>query len=211
MSYKLRIQCFKATPYQHDNQLFLNIEQIIPIKEAEDYVISMAEKTQDDINTQEELKSRHLLRLEFWKLLLKEASTRLSSFQNASPSKENSVSIGAGLSGVSFVFVISHSYARAEVYISRQTKEEKKVIFDALKEHQTEIHTTFGEPLTWEELPEKKASRIKYEKNNIDYFNKDDWDQMIEFMVDGMDRLEKAFKDPISTVKAKLKAKGNDS
>jgi hypothetical protein len=211
MNYKLRIQCFKATPYQYDNQLFLNIEQIIPIKDAKDYVISMAEKTLDDINTQEELKSRHLLRLEFWKLLLKEASPRLSSFQNASPSKENSVSIGAGLSGVSFSFVISGSYARAEVYISRPTKEEKKLIFDALKEHQTEIHATFGEKLTWEELPEKKASRIKYEKNDVDYFNKNDWQQMIVFMVEGMERLEKAFKDPIATVKTKLKAKGSNS
>jgi len=211
MSYKLRIQCFKATPYQYDNQLFLNIEQIIPIKDAEDYVISMAEKTQDDINTQEELKSRHLLRLEFWKLLLKEAGTRLIRFQNTSPSKDNWVNSGSGLSGVSFVFVISHSYARVEVYISRSTKEEKKFIFDALKEQKTEIETSFGEQLTWEELPEKKASRIKYQKNDVDYFNKDDWEQMIEFMIDGMERLEKAFKDPITTVKAKLKAKGNDS
>ena len=66
MNYKLRIQCFKATPFEFGEQLVLNIEQIIPMKDAEDYVISMADKTQDDINTQEELKSRYTIRLDFW-------------------------------------------------------------------------------------------------------------------------------------------------
>ena len=60
MNYKLRIQCFKATPFQLDEKLFINFEQIIPVKEMEEYVISMAEKIQDDASTQDELKERHI-------------------------------------------------------------------------------------------------------------------------------------------------------
>ncbi|MCD8509734.1 MAG: hypothetical protein LRY73_07570 [Bacillus sp. (in: Bacteria)] len=67
MNYKLRIQCFKVTPYQLDDQLLLNFEQIIPMKEAEEYVINMAEKNQADISIQEESKTRHNTRIEFWK------------------------------------------------------------------------------------------------------------------------------------------------
>ena len=39
LNYKLRIQCFKAIPYALDDQIFLTIEQIIPTKDAEDYII----------------------------------------------------------------------------------------------------------------------------------------------------------------------------
>src|SRR5436309_1713761 len=70
MNYKLRIQCFKATPFALDEQLFLTLEQIIPTKDTEDFIISMAGKTQDEIATQENLKSRHHIRFDFWTQLL---------------------------------------------------------------------------------------------------------------------------------------------
>ena len=63
LSHKIRIQCFKATPYSLGEQLFLNIDQIIPVKEAEDYMVGIAEKEQEEKNTQAELQSRHHLRL----------------------------------------------------------------------------------------------------------------------------------------------------
>ena len=40
LNYKIKMQCFKATPFALDNQLFLTLEQIIPTKDAEDYTIS---------------------------------------------------------------------------------------------------------------------------------------------------------------------------
>lgn len=208
LNYKLRIQCFKATPYQLGDQLFLNIEQIIPMKEAEDYVISMADKAQEVISTQEELKSRHLLRLEFWKELLKEINKQPNSFQNCSPTKDNWVAAGSGISGVTFNFVISNYYARTEVYMSRSSKELNKLIFDELYSKKTEIEKVFGDSLQWERLDNKKACRIKHELNDVDYFNRDDWKKMIAFMVDSMQRLEKSFREPIQKLKTKLKTKG---
>lgn len=207
MNYKLRVQCFKATLFQFGDQLFLNIEQIIPMKDAEDYVISMANKTQEDIITQEELKSRHLLRLEFWKQLLKQASGKLSSFQNISPSKDNWVGVSAGISGVQLNFVISNYYARVEVYMTRSVKEENKQIFNTLLEQKNSLEQKFGHELIWEELPNKKASRIKFELNQVDYFNKENWAEMIEFMVQHMYHLEKTFREPIMKLKNKLKTK----
>ncbi len=208
LNYKLRIQCFKATPYQLGDQLFLSIEQIIPMKGAEDYVISMADKAQEDISTQDELKSRHLLRLEFWKELLKEMNKQPNSFQNCSPSKDNWISAGSGISGVTFNFVISNYYARTEVYISRNSKEQNKFIFDELLSKKSEIEKTFGENLQWERLDNKKACRIKHEMNDVDYFNRDDWNKMIAFMIDSMQRLEKSFRDPLQKLKIKLRTKG---
>lgn len=59
--------------------------------------------------------------------------------------------------------------------------------------------------MTWERLDHKKASRIKHELDNVDYFNKENWPKMIDFIADGIERMEKAFKEPLVKVKQKLK------
>ena len=40
MNFKVRLQCFRATPYSMGDELFLNVEQIIPTQDAEGGVIS---------------------------------------------------------------------------------------------------------------------------------------------------------------------------
>ncbi|MBK9457512.1 MAG: hypothetical protein IPO24_19000, partial [Bacteroidetes bacterium] len=65
MNFKIQLQCIKATPYELNGQFFLNLEQIIPTKDAQDYVISMTNKTQEEISTEEEVKNRHRIRLKF--------------------------------------------------------------------------------------------------------------------------------------------------
>lgn len=208
MNYKLRIQCFKAEPFKSGDKLFVNFEQIIPMKEAEDYVISMANKTQEDINEQEVTKTRYLIRMEFWKEFLRELNKNPNSFQNISPSKDNW--IGTSIGGISFNFVISNYYARAEVYINKGKKELNKFIFDELYSKKAEIENSFGGALEWERLDEKITCRIKHELNDVDYFNRDDWKKMIAFMIDSMQRLEKSFREPITKMKAKLRNKGTD-
>ena len=205
LNYKLRVQCFKVTPFDNGGNLLLNIEQIIPMKESEEYIISMADKTQDDINTQEGLKSRHYLRLDFWKGYLSVVNSKTTLYANVNPTKDNWISGRTGISGVTFNSVISNYYARAELYISKPTFDENKLVFDELLRHKAEIETAFGEPLIWERLDDRKASRVKYELENVDYREKDDWKKMAEFIADGIARLEKAFKEPLTVVKQKLK------
>lgn len=194
MNYNLRIQCFKATPYSLGEQLFLNIEQIIPMKEVEEYSINMAEKTLEDISSQEELKSRHHIRLEFWGRLIQKMNEKSLLFQNISASKYNWIGAGSGMRNVSYNFVISKTYGRCEIYIDRGNFEINKKIFDYLIKNKEKLETSFGSELIWERLDDKRASRIKHELNYVNVFKKEDWEEMIDFMTDGMVRLEKAFK-----------------
>ena len=114
LNYKLRIQCIRVTPYSMNDSLFLDVEQIIPLKDSEEYVISMADKNQDDINAQETGKARHNLRMEFWTKFLKELNQKTNLYGNLSPTKDNWIGTGSGLSGVSFNSVISNIIKRGE-------------------------------------------------------------------------------------------------
>jgi hypothetical protein len=204
-NYKLRIQCFKVTPYTHGENIYLDIEQIIPMQDVEDYVISMADKAQEDIATQESAKHRYGLRFEFWTRYLKELNKKSDLYKNISPSKDNWIGTGSGLSGVSYNSVIANYYTRVEVYISRSSKDENKAIFDTLYHEKEKIEKTFGQPLIWERLDNKKACRIKFEMQNVDYFNDEDWEKMISFLAENLPKLSLAFTEPIKSASLKIK------
>ncbi len=204
-NYSLRIQCFKATPYKYLNEFFLTIEQIIPVKEIEDFTIKMAEKAKDELNTQEGLKTRHKLRLDFWKQLLPLINSKSDLFSNISPSKDNWIGAGAGISGVSYDLGISRNYARVEVYMYRSSQEENKFIFDSLYSKRDEIEKITGK-LEWERLDDKKASRIKKEIQNVSLYNKEDWEDMMDFMIESIIKLEAGFKNHLKKINLELKS-----
>ncbi len=206
-TYNMKIQCFKAVPYLFNDDILLSVDQIIPVKEAEEYTIRMAEKAQDQQSSQDTLKARQKLNLEFWKKYLTYFSKRSNLLDNVSPSKDSWISTGSGISGIAYNSVISNSYARAELYFSRPVREENKFIFDKLLEMKSEIESTFGDVLTWERMDNKKSSRIKYELNEVSISDPDKWQQMIEFMANALIRLEAALQQPIKKAGRLIKSR----
>ncbi|HFU2588766.1 TPA: DUF4268 domain-containing protein, partial [Campylobacter jejuni] len=181
----LYIQCFKVTPYEFNQECFLNVEQIIPVKEAQDYIIKMAKKEQEQnlINNSE--KQRHIIRLKFWNKLLnkiKEESFEL--FSNISPSKDNWIAAGSGFSFCHYDFIFNKDCVRIELYIDSKDKDKNKIIFDKLKENEKQINNTF-ENLIWERLDNKRACRIKFEKE-YDSYDEANWNEIIDFMIENM-------------------------
>lgn len=208
LNYKIRMQCFKATPFALGEQLFLTLEQIIPTKDAEEYTISMVEKAQEDFSTQEELKERHHLRIEFWNKLLPKIKGKTTIFQTSSASKDQWLSSGGtGISGLSYTFVITRSRASIELSISKSDTNANKQVFDELQKFEKEITEAFGAELFWDRLENKKMSRISYSLEGVNLFNKDDWDKMIDFLIENMVKFEKSMKEPLKKVKRKLNEK----
>ncbi|MCK7549029.1 DUF4268 domain-containing protein [Marinobacter koreensis] len=207
MNFKLRLQCFRATPYAMGEELFLNVEQIIPTQDTEEYMIGMAEKAQDDIEDQVEQKHRHVIRREFWGRLIDAMNASPSNlYQSISPGVYSWIGAGSGVGGISFNFVATKQYGRAELYIDRGNKTENELVFEALAARKNEIQTAFGGELEWERLDEKRACRIKAETvGNV--YDREQWDEMINFMVDAMCRLEASLKSPVREVWEQVKAR----
>ena len=206
LNFKLRVQCFRVTPYEMGDQHFLNIEQIIPTRDVEEFMISIADKALDEIEGVKQEKNRHKVRREFWTEVIKAIGERTSLFQNISPGTKSWISATSGVRGVTFNFVAGRAYGRAELYIDRSDKEENKSMFDLLYAKKESIETTFGDVLIWERLEDRRACRIKYEKpGNI--FDPDQWSTLIKFMTDAMVQMEKAFKGPLADINRQLQNK----
>ena len=207
MNFKIRIQCFKVTPFSNDEQLLLNVEQILPTKDTEDFVISIATKAQEEIEVQETLKSRHHIRLKFWEQFINASNQINNLFSNNSPSKDNWIGKGIGMSGVNLNFVATSSYCRGEIFINRGNKEENKEIFDYFFKTKDKIEEDFGGKFEWERMDDNITSRIKTQLDGVSYFEEDNWEKMNKFLIDISVRMEKAFREPVKKLSIEWKNK----
>jgi len=196
-NFKLRIQCFRVTPYSMQDDHFLNVEQIIPTKDVEQFMIGIADKALDEIEGVTEEKHRHKVRREFWAEVLRAMASKSSLYQNISPGPQGWIGAGSGVRGVGLNFAAGKSYGRAELYIDRGERDENKWIFDQLFAQKDIIEKTMGRELVWERLDDKRASRIECEKNG-NVFEREQWPAMIDFMANAMVRLETSFKEPLA-------------
>jgi len=139
-----------------------------------------------------ELAERHIRRLEFWKQLLEKSNEKMTLFSNVSPSKDNWISAGAGISGVLYQYVILMDGARIQLSIESGDSDKNKEIFDALHKSKQQIERDFGKQLVWRRLDDTKSSRIEKVFENKGLKDMDDWSDIQDKMIDAMIRFEKA-------------------
>lgn len=197
MNYGLRVQCFKATVYAQWENHFLTLDQIIPIKDAEDYTIKMAEKQQEQIQIQSSQSKIQNIRKDFWQRLLNESNKLFPLFNGTSPWKEQWLSTWSWISWVPYVYVITKDNCRIELYPwHKATAEDNMKVFEFLYKYKDEIEQSFGKKLHRDRLEGKKATRISYRLDWVNILNHEDRSKMIEFLTINMAKLYKAC-DPI--------------
>lgn len=197
MNFKIRLQCFKVTPFEFEEQLFLNVEQILPTKDTEEFAISIASKAREEIEVQDALKNRHLVRLKFWENFLSFSNSQTNLFQNNSPTKEAWIAKGIGLSGVNLSLAVSGNYCRSEITFNRGTKDENKEFFDFIFNMKNSIEADLGYEIEWERMDENVTCRIKHQLNGVSYFEETDWNKINSFLVRSSVKMEDSFREPI--------------
>lgn len=198
-SFKLRIQCFKVTPFSRGEDVFMTVDQIIPTKDAEDFMIGLAAKAQDEVEDLEAERTRHTIRREFWSKLLPMMNERTNLFQGVTTVPRNWVGVSSGVRGISFNFVVRKDAARVDMYIDTGSRDLNKAIFDNLHQRREELEGEFEEALIWERLDSKQACRIKAEQSG-NVFDRDQWPTMINYMLGAMIRLDKTFRPKLPAV-----------
>lgn len=186
MNYNLNIKCIKVTPYKHGEEIFLDVNQIIPVKDIENYTISMMDKQADEKFIQAKNQSRNSLRIKFWQVLLAEMGKKSDIFSRISPKKDNWISVGSGISNVCFSFVVTQSGARVELYFDIGSKEKNEEMFDFFYNYKSDIENKLSNySVEWQRLEDRNACRIcvPIEGN---YYKEEQWDILISNMISSM-------------------------
>jgi len=101
---------------------------------------------------------------------------------------------------------VTKNYSRAEIYINRGNKEQNKEVYDFIYKEKEKIESDFGNALEWERMDDNVTSRIKFQKNNVNVFEQDDWGDMILFLIDASTRMEEVFRKRSNAIKTFLKS-----
>lgn len=201
ISHSISVQCFKVTPYQYQQELFLDIEQIIPVKEAAEYMIKMADKAKETQSVQASSSLIESIRKSYWSKLLEKFNGESKIFQNVNPGTDHWLSCGSGVAGCVFSFIAATSYADCELLINAGDSIENKAIFDYLFSKKSEIENSFGSALVWERLDEKKSCRVSVRLEEVNVKDKTDWEKMIKFHCENMPKFYNALHDKLISAK----------
>jgi hypothetical protein len=67
-----------------------------------------------------------------------------------------------------------------------------------LNEHKEEIERSFGKPLVWDRLDNKRASVIRYFVSDYGHSDREKWPELQELLIDCMVRFDQTFRTLIS-------------
>jgi len=194
------ITCIKVSVYMDDGKLYLDTEQILPIKDIGDYQIRLSAKKQEDIISSGEQATSQKLTRTFWEKALPTLRKRTGLFANVSASADNWLNGTSGYGGVAFNPIILKDKARAELYIDTGDAERNKKIFGILYTEKDEFERKFSAEIDWQELPNRRACRICVVYAESGLLDIGHWDDVIKFLAENIAKLMEVFKPALASV-----------
>ena len=204
LKYGLHVKCFKVTPFHDGADHFLTVEQVIPLREAEDLMIGIARKEEEEQETERGKAKRSQFRIEFWHQMLE--AMRVAGVQrylNVNPLDQSWLYASCGISGVHYGVIFTRSEARVEFGLGRPSKEQNKALFDQLMTQSDALTAAFGGPLIWRREDGKKTSIVETARS-FDGHNREAWPEMIRWIVSSLQGLERAIDPQLPRLRATL-------
>jgi len=184
LDHDIQIQCFRATPYSMGEELFLQIEQIIPLPETKEFMIDAKEKEKEEKSKSKVVAETEASLVEFWSRFKGELKSHRLNFLDRVGAKP-SYSIGFWKGPGKFAFCIGRNSIRVELYFSNDPD---KVLIDTMAKYKEKIQEGFEGQIIWERLEDKKKSRIKFEMPDSEFkqiegnfSEKSNWDEWINW------------------------------
>ena len=204
----IQIRCFKATPYSLGSELFLQIEQIIPLPETAEYMIDAMEKQKEKKVKSKKVEKTKSQLISLWSKLKEELSLRKLNYLDnvsAKPYFFTGFSKGKG----TFFFAVGRHNLRVELYISNDPD---KHFFNELSLHKKEIDKSLRNRVIWQKMENKKASKIKIEPTESEkstfrgkWGDDERFEDSVKWFADNMEPFYNAVSPIWSKVQSKLK------
>lgn len=139
--------------------------------------------------TQSELSDTKMLQLEFWTKFKEYVQDNNGKIKLRKAYPQHWYDIGFGFSNAHISLTVNSQSEQmaCEIYIP-----DSKQLFSLLHKNKAIIESELSEKLVWEELPEKKASRIKLISKG-DLSNQDNWPQYHSWMLEKVTSFQKIF------------------
>ncbi|HBH7054379.1 TPA: DUF4268 domain-containing protein [Morganella morganii] len=202
---KINVKCVKVSPYRLGEQLLVDIQQIIPVPEASEYMVRLIRKDDEEFIAKVKRTDSTDIRYQYWAQLLEYFSKKNNTlYNNISPKTDHWLSAATGIPQCSYHLIFLQKALRVDIEFARKDSVENKKIFDFFYERKAEIEKKFGNELNWLRLDEKKSSRIEFCMDTNGY-NKDYWAELAKWHLEYIQKLEMVFKGYINEINKIIK------
>ncbi len=196
----LDIRCVRMRPYRDGERILVDVQQVIPLPEAEDYIVRIREKATRGRQDRLEEGGRQALRYAFWESLLERSLGQTKLFSNVSPSGESWIVTGAGLGGVHYGYAVRQHSNAIQLFLDGD-KNTNKARFDWLSEQREAIEKSFGGKLDWYRCDHLKKSYLAQDFDGGWRDAQERWPAIQDRMIEAMMRLEKALQPYMSPLR----------
>ena len=190
LDHDIQIKCFKATPFSLNEELFLQIEQIIPLPETSEFMIDAKEKQKEKKGKSKKVESSNARLIEIWGKLKNEIKSRgLNYLDRVTPRAHYSIGFYKGQA--MYQFCIGKQFVRVNLLFAHDLDKQK---FDLMYQFKDEIESSIPE-IQWQRIEGKKRSKIvlemsQNEKDEIGSFNaKENDEAYIDWYIKSMKKL----------------------
>ena len=185
------IRCVRMKPYRDGARVLVDVQQIIPLPEAQDYIVRIREKAARERQDRVEQGGRKALHQAFWQSLLERSSGKTDLFSKVSPSQDCWISTGSGVSGVHYSYVVRERTSAIQLVLEGE-KTVNKARFDWLYEQREEVERSYGGLLEWRRCENLKKSYLAHEFEGGYRDDTGQWPVIQDRMIEAMVNLEKA-------------------
>lgn len=191
---EIDVKCVKVSPYILNDQLLVDIQQIIPVPEASEYMVRLSRKDAEIKVIKERENSLGQLRIAYWTQLLEDFQNRsFDLFRNVNPVSVGWRSAGSTIAKCNYNLIFAQKELRVEFEFATSSTEHNKKLFDFFYARKAEIEQSCGLQLDWRRSDDQKLSKIVV-ANAVEGYNKARWPEYIQWHFENVQKFELVFK-----------------
>ena len=187
------IRCIRLRPYKDAARTMVNVQQIIPLPEAQDYIVRLKEKEQEERRSRTsrgspEIRDQHA---EYWQGVLDCLSPAGILEENANPMRKQDMRFKVGWPDFYLKAYFSRTSPKGGVWLDCRGPD-GIANYEALRAHQQEIEKAFGEPLVWQVNERGDQGSLSCWIKGFDSKDRGDWPRQHKMLADRVLRLYRA-------------------
>lgn len=151
------------------------------------------EKTVRAATQQIEATGKQVLYRSFWSRWIERLQLERSGWSRATrPPRDSWFTMTTGSSGATFYTSFTKRGLSSELVFESADADVNIDRFRALQTSQMKIEEVYGHSLDWQDLPNRKATRVAEYLNDADVTDEEQWDQYLDWLLDRQTRLRDA-------------------
>jgi hypothetical protein len=190
---EIDIRCIRLRPYITGDKTLVDVQQVIPLPEAQDYIVRIREKEQQERKNRGERWSAEAVQfcVDYWQGVLDEIQPTGILAPEAKPMRKEDMRFRVGWPKFFLKAYFSRRSAKGGVWLDCRG-DTGIAHYNALLAHQSEINEAFGETLRWEVDEDRGSGALSLTITGFDANDRNDWPRQHKMFADTIVRLYKA-------------------